>query len=379
MKIKYYAFSVIPSKAANSVHVMKICQAFAKLGHEVELVVPDLAEFQVDDVYEYYGVQNIFHIKRIPVKRIKGKSLIWAYQAARYISSSDVDLAYGRSQLVFEMLLKMNKSKTGFEIHQSLGDGKNIFVKIFQRAIRKHPDAKIVAISNGLKKYVVDHYGAKDANVFVAHDGADRASEKIIPAKIVQMKDTHFNIGYIGQLYHGKGMEIISELVKRMPHVAFHIVGGNDTDIQYWRNKLKEYANIHFYGYVSPSDTLSYGIAMDVMIAPYLNEVYGANSSSKRHSNLAQFMSPLKLFEYMSVGKPIITSDLPVLREIIVNGQTGLLCDCRNLDDWVNAIERFIASESLRNQLGINARKVFEEKFTWEARAKNILRFMNMN
>jgi 2-oxoglutarate dehydrogenase complex dehydrogenase (E1) component-like enzyme len=61
LKIVYISRSIIPSKTANSINVMKMCEAFALLGHKVTLLAPitkKLEEKQVEDIYEFYGVKN---------------------------------------------------------------------------------------------------------------------------------------------------------------------------------------------------------------------------------------------------------------------------------------------------------------------------------
>ena len=63
MKILYISNSIIPSRAANSIHVMKMSQAFANIGHEVILLAPDRRkkyEKNVHDIYDYYGVKKKF-------------------------------------------------------------------------------------------------------------------------------------------------------------------------------------------------------------------------------------------------------------------------------------------------------------------------------
>ena len=68
MKIIYISKSIIPSRAANSIHVMKMCQAFADNGHKVVLLAPHLKNYyerNINDVYEYYGVKKNFEIKKL--------------------------------------------------------------------------------------------------------------------------------------------------------------------------------------------------------------------------------------------------------------------------------------------------------------------------
>ena len=62
MKILYISKSMIPSRTANSIHVMKMCQAFSDNGHEVVLLAPNIknkSETDLKDVYGYYGVKKI--------------------------------------------------------------------------------------------------------------------------------------------------------------------------------------------------------------------------------------------------------------------------------------------------------------------------------
>ena len=80
MKILYISNSIIPSRTANSIHVMKMCQAFADNGHEVVLLAPDKKnkDKKKVDVYEYYGVKKNFIIKKLWYPNLKGRSLFYS-------------------------------------------------------------------------------------------------------------------------------------------------------------------------------------------------------------------------------------------------------------------------------------------------------------
>src|SRR5690606_38086332 len=121
-------------------------------------------------------------------------------------------------------------------------------------------------------------------------------------------------VGYIGHLYPGKGGELIVDLSTKMPQVDFHIVGGREQDILRLKNRPHS-DNLYFHGYVPYADTKPYLNAFDIVLAPYSEKVYLA----KTNAEIGNWMSPLKLFEYMSAGKPIISSDLNVLREVLVH------------------------------------------------------------
>ena len=68
MRITYISKSIIPSRTANSIHVMKMCQAFADNGHEIILLAPDSKneyEKDINDIYDNYGVRKNFKIKKL--------------------------------------------------------------------------------------------------------------------------------------------------------------------------------------------------------------------------------------------------------------------------------------------------------------------------
>ena len=111
------------------------------------------------------------------------------------------------------------------------------------------------------------------------------------------------------------------------------------------QNKHGKLENLHYHGFVSHSETSQYLCAFDILIAPYQNHVstYGGDI------NIAQWMSPLKIFEYMSAGKPIISSNLPAIKEILQHGETALLCDPDNIDEWVENIENLKNTQLQKN------------------------------
>jgi hypothetical protein len=69
MKLVYLANTGIPSRAANSIHVMKMCQAFAKNGHDVTLILPDRRDVERDvaDPFAFCGVAHCFQLTKLPV------------------------------------------------------------------------------------------------------------------------------------------------------------------------------------------------------------------------------------------------------------------------------------------------------------------------
>ena len=88
-------------------------------------------------------------------------------------------------------------------------------------------------------------------------------------------------------------------------------------------------------------------------------------------------MSPLKMFEYMSSNRPIISSNLPVIKEVLINKENALLVEPDNLQDWRDAVQLLYQTESLRVQLAENAYKDYLNLYSWDKRAEALLEFAN--
>ena len=84
-------------------------------------------------------------------------------------------------------------------------------------------------------------------------------------------------------------------------------------------------------------------------------------------------MSPLKIFEYMATGKPIIASNLPVIREVLEHDLTALLCRPDAPSDWLAAL-RLVREEPERcNAMAERAQLVLVQEYSWRERARRIL------
>ena len=89
-------------------------------------------------------------------------------------------------------------------------------------------------------------------------------------------------------------------------------------------------------------------------------------------SDSSQWMSPLKMFEYMSSNVAIVSSDLPVIREILHNNENCLLVSPNDYNGWKQAVTKLLQNETLRARLAREAFKDFQTKYTWKHRAKTL-------
>jgi len=371
MRIAYISWSGIPSRSANTIQVMKMCEAFSKNGHEVLLFAkkqPSLNS-EPEDIYSLYGIERKFDIAYLPPLSFAGAGYLYSILALPALWKFKPDVIYCR--LISGCLLGLFfHIPSIFESHSDIGKSGKVAAKLLSWLINQKKPTRIVTISNALKESFVQNYQIPEKLVCVAHDGADDLEEYQKDISSVSSDSAIFRVGYIGQLYNGKGMEIISQLAPLCPWAQFHIIGGTEEDLKIWKEKTSELSNLIFCGFLPYSQTHKYRSSFDVLIAPYLKKV---GIAGHPEGDVSKWMSPLKIFEYMSVGKPIVTSDLPVLREVLEDNKTALLCNPDDINDWAKALLRLRDDASLRNFLGFNARQEFLSKYTWKARANLVL------
>ncbi|MDX2245492.1 MAG: glycosyltransferase family 4 protein [Bacteroidia bacterium] len=374
MRIFYLSNSLIPSTKANSIQVMKMCQAFSNQGNEVTLYCrkPPAAETP-ENIFRYYGIENPFRIESIHLPRVQflSRILFSVIVLWRLRKENAEGMIYGRDRYLLGALsmLGLLRRPFAFEAHTPPSDG---FQSYLQKKIFSHRKfVRLVVISEALKNEYLRRYGKLlDGKIIVAHDGADGAQ---IPEKLILNENSFperptFKVGYIGHLYPGKGMEMIAALPELLPEVEFHVVGGNPEDIAKWKNKVNA-SNLIFHGFVAPEKVYDYMAEFDVMLMPYQPNVLVGN----KKIDIGSWMSPLKLFEYMGGGKPIIASDLPVLREVLTDGRNALLVEATNPSAWAMKIRLLRNNPELRRKIAENAQHDFFNVYTWDKRAELIL------
>lgn len=364
-KLAYISSSTIPSLAANSVHVMKMCQAFANNNYDVTLYSINSRK-DVRNYYQYYGVEKVFEIESILSGEWKDNLII----KKNVIRSNQIpDVFYGRNLYGLLGAVSFNKPII-YEAHQF--NKENLFVQYLHHILFTNSNFKhLVTISEALKNEYLSNFPYMDEKkIFVAHDGADLPYKEKNKENtfLIGGRDNTYRIGYVGQLYKGKGMEIISRLSLNLPQFDFHVIGGSKDDIEYWKSKCIN-TNIYFHGYVPHGDLQKFFSSLDIVLAPYQKKVsvYG------NRGDVSKWMSPLKIFEYMSNKLPIVASDLPVLKEVLTSEVNCLLCNPDKLDEWEKAVLRLIEDNNLRTKLAERAYSSFISRYTWFQRAKIVL------
>lgn len=362
MKISYISASPIPSRQASSIQIVNMCDAFAQNGHEVVLLTPSNADSTVEDVHQYYGVEPIFEIKQLPWYPLKGYqySVMAALSAYRWQS----DLVYSRSIAGCYFSAKMGLNVV-YESHSPADRLHPITDRMFTSLVTHPGFVRLVVISEALHDYYASKYELK-GRIRTAHDAAELDDPEPIPE--IEAQDG-FQAGYVGQLYEGKGVYFLEDLARERSDIMFHVVGGNRKDVEMWKARTEGLSNMIFHGFVQPGRVGDYLVSFDALLAPYRQRVFGASGKT----DLSRWMSPLKLFEYMAAGCPIICSDLPVLREVLSDGETAFLCPPNDIEEWSKVLSYLQDNPSDAMNIALNARQTYESTHTYGARAERVL------
>lgn len=377
MKILYLSGSYVPSRRASSIHVMHMCQAMAHLGHEVTLVTKDNRESiepDISDDYDYYGIEAVFSIKKLPRPKGWGGGGRFTWEMSRLLSTFDsVDtLVYSRE--LFGAWIAVRKGfRVVFEAHDLPATW--LSRHLHKQLFAAWTFSRFVVISQALRDLFAEGnlLPARD-KVFVAHDAAEPISTSTDSANGLFQDKGKTRLGYLGHLYPGRGIDILLEIASRLESCEFHIIGGTNKDLAYWQyNHVPQ--NVFFHGFIQPGKLPDFFSAFDILLMPYQKSV----SVAVGGTDTARWMSPLKMFEYMSTGKPIISSDLPVLREVLAHEKNALLVPPDDADAWEAAVRRLQSNPALAARLGECAREDLVQNYTWQARAEKVLRDLTLH
>jgi glycosyltransferase involved in cell wall biosynthesis len=160
---------------------------------------------------------------------------------------------------------------------------------------------------------------------------------------------------------------MINNLAQRLPTHQFLLIGGEPKDVlrvQALVDRLKD-RNLIVTGFVQNAKLPLYQAACDVLLMPYQVKV-----SASSGGDIGKYLSPMKLFEYMASERVILSSDLPVLREVL-SPENAILLPPDDIEAWYKAIVYIKNHPDLAKKLSTQARRDVE-KYTWDVRVKCI-------
>ncbi len=385
MRILYLNYNPIPCEQANIVHKMKMCEALAQEGHEVYLMrpVPPDSVMDHEEIFRLYGVKPVFTLVDVPYVIFSETYLprtILLKQVMSLVKRFSPDLVYDRvswfglsalSSVVTKvpMILEFHSYRNFMDGGPLKGSIKRWWTRIW---LHSPHIRRLVFITRQLADHFMSHFPEASAiDSVIAQDGASLPPDPLPPMKRPWPgRKGALQVGYAGSLYPGKGMENIVLMAENLPQMDFHVAGGPQDLVEEWRSRNIP-KNLHLHGMYPPAMVPSFLDMCDVLVAPYSRRVTVRGLQGGK-SDIADVMSPLKIFEYMAARKPLVASALPVIEEVL-NSDMAYLADPEDTRQWVNLLEHIEQNREEAFQKAKKARAVLEQRYTWRQRARLIL------
>jgi len=370
MKLAYLSTARVPDDWAHVFHIMHMCEAFAHQGAEVKLVVPRRGATPTggrQDPFEYNGVESNFTIVRLPCLDLfpgtTSRLLFYIRNISFFISARfylwfiKVDVIYTREAWAGYFFRNFF-----FEAHTAQG-----------RSLLFSGARSIVCLTSFIKDIFVKR-GFPARNILVEPDAVNlKQFAHLIPKVEARTKcglpQDKSLIGYVGTLKTmniDKGLHAAITAMKAVPEAMLVVVGGDREHVEEYRS-LAEHgglaSRVIFTGTVAHSNVATYLSSFDIVVAPF---------PDIEHYRL--YMSPLKIFEYMAAGLPMIVSDLPSLREIL-DEKIARFVPPSDAEALGEAINDLLAHPDMAAALG-QAAKIRAEHYSWDKRAGRILKFI---
>lgn len=171
---------------------------------------------------------------------------------------------------------------------------------------------------------------------------------------------------YSGALYPFKGIDVLIDAAKQLPEIQFAITGGTDSQVEAYQQQAqaKNVENIQFLGWILPRERLvSLFQAADILAHPHCS------------GKSADFTNPVKFFQYMASGTPMVVTEIPPLMQFKESPLIASWCQPDNPHELANAILNALAKYPRKIE-GYAASIDFAQQFSWENRISKILNYV---
>jgi glycosyltransferase involved in cell wall biosynthesis len=371
MRIAAITNSRIPSATANSIQALKVCDALQQSGHSVRLIAPaEGPKVSWDELSRHYGVRHAFELEWLPSRRsLKRLDFVWyAHLAAQRFRSNLIytwlpQTAAVEAWLGQQVVLEMHADVAGL-----LG------AWWLRRFCRSTANRRLLvttkALSDALQRSTRIRF--ENSLIQVAPNAVDLERYANLPSPDEARSRLQLRpgttVGFTGHFYSGRGIELLYEIARALPDLNFLWVGGTLEAVREWQTRLSMdgQSNVTLTGFVENSALPMYQAAADILLMPY-----GRAVAASSGQNIAEVINPMKMFEYMAAGRAILTSDLPVIREVLDETQ-AVFCPPGDAVAWIAAVVQLASDPDRRAELAENARRHVETR-TWLAREQKAL------
>ncbi len=389
MRLLFLADIRFPLERANGVQTMETCAAMARRGHKINLGVRPDTKSPPRDPFAYYGFPPLsgLKIRRAPalgtmwLRRVQYlvQVLVWIFEFRRGGVVFTRDL--GVASLILQFPRRLRPPLI-YESHcfspteaaqrsQALSTARVVSPRKQRRLMRREgrvwsgADGYIVTTTGNLAE--LERRFGKRLRVAVIPNGTrlqpDRKFETLHPIPPLC-------VVYAGHLYPWKGVDVLLQALVKLEGVNATIIGGDaaEPDFQRLQDTSRSIglgSRVEFVGMVEPSRVSGLLAKGDVLVLPNVGAEPTVNHTS-----------PLKLFEYMAAGKPIVASNLPSIREVLRDGENAVLVEPGNPTALTSGLRRVLEDRKLAERI---ASRAFDEaaEYSWDCRAERVEALLN--
>lgn len=388
MRIRYVHSANIRIPSANAVQVMRMCEAFAAQGAATELVYPEYLTGNVipsSERYAYYGLAPTFGLRpltapftaglmRVPAYLPVAKLVAYAADIIRDATHPETqrpDVIFTRCATAALAMPSMmawrgeERPLVVFEAHEFPRDR-------FRAAGLDRVDA-VVAITQALADELRAERICPADRILVSPDGVPESwlapIDRDGARRRLNLLAARPLVVFTGRL-QADVVPMLFEAADQLRDVAELVVVGSPSDDDGRAlDRMREAARtralpVKFVGAVRAEEARLYQAAADMLLAPYTGTL-----------RWARYTSPLKIFEYMAAGRPMIVSDLPVLHEVLTHGESAWLVPAASGAALADGVKTLIARPDLSERLARLAREK-APAYTWNRRARFIIDFL---
>lgn len=381
MKELHYLYSgILPSKLANRLQTVKMCEAF---GRRIKTTLYFCHALTTEEeIREYYSIEPTFDMKVLGYSRLPHlRSLLLVLRFLRLLRGGKLDgVIYVREiPLAFWVLtfrkLRVFKLPVILELHGWF-DGE-VMRRIARYVVR---NADKVVVTTYFLRREIDSFTYKE-KILVAPDGVDLAKFAIsmnkdqVRRKLELPLDRKI-VGYVGRFHTmemEKGLDMLVKALRILQdagfdNIALCFVGGPLEMASFYLDLAKKEGlgerDLIFVGHVPPGKIPLYLRSFDICVMPF-----------PWTEHFAYYASPLKLFEYMASKTPIVATALPSTREILREGENAILVEPGDPKALAEGIQRVLDNSDLAKRISEQAYSEVGQ-YSWDERVSRIIEFI---
>jgi glycosyltransferase involved in cell wall biosynthesis len=225
----------------------------------------------------------------------------------------------------------------------------------------------IVAVTEELSLAIQREHGVEARRIVVVENGVDHTR---FPARSVQIDSgPTINVGFVGALYKWQNLDMLLDAIAlpEFADVHVHIAGDGAERVNLTEkiNSLGLAGRVHMKGRLTPDDVPAFLSKMDIAFS-------GHGSAN------GAYFSPLKLWEYLASGTPVISSRHKASLELKQGEFAVLLFDTENMESLVEAIRSARSDLSRLVEIAAAKQDTVREKYSWQARVQPLLKRMEV-